>query len=216
MWSGHVDIFTNWLVDEGDPRPVGCRGCRLALPAMEPPAGGYGEQLVAVLSAAADLLADLPARVTRLTGTDLEVVLPVVDRLAALAGAGRYTLTADADQRGEIAASQAGTTAQWVADRCPCLDARDAALVAKAVRDLAGPDLAAAAAAVTAGRLSVPQQERRPSRCPCCLGPATQQLRRGAGSRTHRRSCGVEAWRRAGVREQSVTNAAYKPPATAR
>ncbi|HVD23796.1 MAG TPA: hypothetical protein VNC23_11940 [Lapillicoccus sp.] len=51
-------------------------------------AGGYGDQLVAVLSAVADLLADLPARVSRLTGSDLEVVLPVVDRLAAVAGGG--------------------------------------------------------------------------------------------------------------------------------
>ena len=70
-------------------------------------AGGYGDQLVAVLSAVADLLADLPARVSRLSGSDLEVVLPVVDRLAAVAGAGRYTITAEAVQRGEVAASQA-------------------------------------------------------------------------------------------------------------
>jgi hypothetical protein len=65
-----------------------------------------------VLSAATDLLADLPARVTRLTGPDLDVVLPVIDRLAALAGAARYTITRDAESRGEIASSQAGTTAQ--------------------------------------------------------------------------------------------------------
>ena len=56
---------------------------------MDIAVGGYGEELVAVLSAATDLLADLPARVTRLTGTDLDVVLPVIDRLAALAAAGR-------------------------------------------------------------------------------------------------------------------------------
>jgi Domain of unknown function (DUF222) len=123
---------------------------------MDLQAGGYGEQLVAVLSAATDLLADLPARVTRLTGPDLDVVLPVIDRLAALAGAGRYTITADAESRGEITASQAGTTAQWVADRCPALDGRDAGLVAKAVRDLAAPELRTAAEAVAAGRLSVP------------------------------------------------------------
>jgi hypothetical protein len=53
---------------------------------MELEAGGYGDRLVAVLSAATDLLADLPARVSRLTGPDLDVVLPVIDRLAALAG----------------------------------------------------------------------------------------------------------------------------------
>jgi HNH endonuclease len=123
---------------------------------MELQAGGYGDQLVAVLSAATDLLADLPARVSRLTGPDLDVVLPVIDRLAALAGAGRYTIIADAEQRGEVASSQAGTTMQWVADRCPSLDSRDAGLVAKAVRELATPQLRTAAEAVAAGRLSVP------------------------------------------------------------
>jgi hypothetical protein len=38
-------------------------------------AGGYGDRLVAVLSAETDLLADLPARVSRLTGPDLDGVL---------------------------------------------------------------------------------------------------------------------------------------------
>ena len=97
----------------------------------------YGDELVAVLSAATAVLSDLPARVHRLTGPDLDALLPVVDRLAAVAGAGRFTVTADAVARGEVAGSQAGSTQQWVADRCPSLDARDAALVAKAVRELA-------------------------------------------------------------------------------
>jgi hypothetical protein len=56
------------------------------------------------------------------------VVLPVIDRLAAMAGAGRYTITADAESRGEVASSQAGTTAQWIAERCPSLDSREAVL----------------------------------------------------------------------------------------
>ena len=56
------------------------------------------------------------------------MVLPVIDRLAAMAGAGRYTITADAESRGEVASSQAGTTAQWIAERCPSLDSREAVL----------------------------------------------------------------------------------------
>jgi hypothetical protein len=48
---------------------------------MEIPTGGYGDELVAVLSAATDVLKDLRARVTRLTGSDLDAVLPVIDRL---------------------------------------------------------------------------------------------------------------------------------------
>jgi hypothetical protein len=54
---------------------VGCRWWGLALPAWTLEAGGYGDQLVAVRSAATDLLADLPAGVSRLTGPDLDVVL---------------------------------------------------------------------------------------------------------------------------------------------
>ena len=91
-------------------------------------------------------------------------MLPLVDRLAAVAAAGRFTITADAVDRGEVASSQAGSTQQWVADRCPSLDARDAGLVAKAVRELtdqSGPGqalasaLAGARVAVREGRLSV-------------------------------------------------------------
>src|SRR6478752_4216257 len=115
----------------------------------------YGDELVAVLAAATAVLSDLPARVHRLTGPDLDAVLPLVDRLAAVAGAGRFTPAADAVDRGEVASSQAGSTQQWVADRCPSLDARDAGLVATAVRELAAPDLAAARVAVREGRLSV-------------------------------------------------------------
>src|SRR6476646_10900742 len=108
----------------------------------------YGDELVAVLSAATAVVSDLPARVHRLTGPDLHAVLRLVDRLTALAAAGRFTITADAVDRGEVASSQAGSTQQWVADRCPSLDARDAGLVAKAVRELATPDLLAARVAV--------------------------------------------------------------------
>src|SRR6476469_9266517 len=115
----------------------------------------YGDELVAVLAAATAVLSDLPARVHRLTGPDLDAVLPLVDRLAAVAAAARFTITADAADRGEVAGSQAGSTQQWVADRCPSLDARDAGLVAKAVRELVAPDLTAARTAVREGRLSV-------------------------------------------------------------
>src|SRR6476659_3948206 len=52
----------------------------------------YGDELVAVLSAATAVLSDLPARVHRLTGADLDAVLRLVDRLAAVAAAGRSPL----------------------------------------------------------------------------------------------------------------------------
>jgi hypothetical protein len=60
----------------------------------------YGEELLAVLSAATAALNDLPARIPRLTGADLDAVLPVIDGLAAVAGAGRFTVTAEAVDRG--------------------------------------------------------------------------------------------------------------------
>src|ERR1043165_1274930 len=111
--------------------------------------------VVASLSAVTQVLLALPDGVHQLTGTDLDVVLPVVDALAAAAAAARYVITRDARERGEIAASQAGSVAMWVAERCPSLDPREAGVVGKAVRELASPDLVAASEAVAAGRLSV-------------------------------------------------------------
>ena len=111
--------------------------------------------VVASLSAVTQVLLALPDGVHQLTGTDLDVVLPVVDGLAAAAAAARYVITRDARERGEIAASQAGSVAMWVAERCPSLDPREAGVVGKAVRELASPDLVAASEAVAAGRLSV-------------------------------------------------------------
>ena len=99
---------------------------------------------------------DLPVSVCRLTGVELGVVLGVVDRLAAVAAAGRFTIAGEADSRGEVAASQSGTLRQWVADRCPAVEARDAGVVAKAVRGLAAPVLEPARVAVGRGELSVP------------------------------------------------------------
>ena len=60
----------------------------------------YGDELVAVLSAATAVLTELPARVHQLTDPDLHAVLPLVDRLAALAGAGRFTITVDGRRPG--------------------------------------------------------------------------------------------------------------------
>src|SRR6478609_1512698 len=139
----------------------------------------YGDELVAVLSAAAAVLSDLPARVHRLTGPDLDAVLPLVDRLAAVAAAGRFTLTADAVDRGEVAGPQAGSTQQWVADRCPSLDARDAGLVAKAVRELtdqSGPGQASAFASGLASTRVAVQEGRLSVSAGCVVASELQQL----------------------------------------
>jgi hypothetical protein len=65
----------------------------------------YGEELVDLLSAATDGLRDLPARAHRLTGSDLEAMLPVIDRLAAMAEVGRLTVTTEAVDRGDVPSS---------------------------------------------------------------------------------------------------------------
>src|SRR6478735_2249728 len=139
----------------------------------------YGDELVAVMSAAAAVLSDLPARVHRLTGSDLDAVLPLVDRLAAVAAAGRFTITAVAVERGEVASSQAGSTQQWVADRCPSLDARAAGLVAKAVRELtdqSGPGQASAFASGLAGARVAVQEGRLSVSAGCVVASELRQL----------------------------------------
>jgi len=80
---------------------------------------GCREELVAALSATTEVLGDLPVSAARLTGADLDAVLTVLDRLAAVAAAGRFTLAAEAEQRGEVAGSQAGSLRQWVAGARP-------------------------------------------------------------------------------------------------
>ena len=122
---------------------------------MAAKAWGDRDDLVAALRAVTEVLLRLPDDVHRLTGADFDVVLPEVDAVAAAAAAGRFTIAREAQERGEVAASQAGSLAGWVAERCPSLDLREAGVVGKAVRELASPDLAPAREAVAAGRLSV-------------------------------------------------------------
>ena len=122
---------------------------------METELRTYGDAMLAVVSAARVALQGLPDNVHRLTSRELEGVLAEVDGLGAVVGAARFTLAAEAVERGDVSASQAGSTQQWVGEHCPSLDAREAGLVAKAVRELTGPDLAPARAAVAEGRLSV-------------------------------------------------------------
>lgn len=117
---------------------------------------GCSDELVAALSAVTRLLEDLPVQAYRLGSRDLDVVLGVADRLAAVAAASRFTLTSEAHQRGDVEASASGTVRQWVGDRCPALDARDAGVVVKAVARLNTPALETARAAVATGRLSIP------------------------------------------------------------
>ena len=114
-----------------------------------------GDELVAALASVSSVLAGLPVQVCRLGGAELDAVMGELDRLAALAAAGRFTVASEAEARGEIRGSASGTVRQWVTDRCPSLEASDAGVLAKAVTQLNTPALETARAAVAQGRLSV-------------------------------------------------------------
>ena len=63
----------------------------------------------------------------------------------------------EAESRGEIAASQAGSTAGWVAEHAPTLAAGSGAgQVARLVRECARPDLTTVQTAAVSGQVSVP------------------------------------------------------------
>ena len=69
----------------------------------------------------------------------------------------RVAVVGEAESRGEIAASQAGSTAGWVAEHAPTLAAGSGAgQVARLVRDCTRPDLSTVRAAAITGAVSVP------------------------------------------------------------
>lgn len=114
----------------------------------------YGDQLVAALERAVALGEQLPGQRFRLSGDDLARVLPLLDRCRAVMEGDTYAIAAEAELRGEVAASQAGSTANWVSQHCPSLDRRQAAAVAKAVKRLAPPRFAQVHQAVMDGQIS--------------------------------------------------------------
>ncbi len=90
-------------------------------------------------------------------GGELGALLTELDDLAAVAGGARVAVVAEAETRGEISGSQAGSTAGWVAANAPSLAAGNGAgQVARLVREAARPDLASVREAATTGQVSVP------------------------------------------------------------
>ncbi|MBK8469661.1 MAG: DUF222 domain-containing protein [Actinomycetales bacterium] len=68
----------------------------------------------------------------------------------------RVAVVAEAESRGEVAASQAGSTTGWIAGHAPSLAAAGAGQLARLVRDTHRADLAPVRDAVLAGTVSVP------------------------------------------------------------
>ncbi len=100
---------------------------------------------------------ELVASLWQVQGGELGALLGEFDALAAVACGARVAVVGEAEARGEISASQAGSTAGWVAEHAPTLAAGSGAgQVARLVRECTRPDLSPVHAAAVSGQVSVP------------------------------------------------------------
>ena len=111
----------------------------------------------AAVKAGTAAVSELVSLLWQVQGPDLEALLGAFDAMTAVAGGARVAVVAEAEARGEISASQAGSTAGWVAEHAPTLAAGSGAgQVARLVRECTRPDLASVQAAAISGAVSVP------------------------------------------------------------
>ena len=110
----------------------------------------------AEIRAATRTVAELVASLWQVQGGELGALLGELDALAAVACGARVAVVGEAESRGEITASQAGSTAGWVAEHAPTLAAGSGAgQVARLVRECARPDMTIVQAAAVSGQVSV-------------------------------------------------------------
>lgn len=113
-------------------------------------------QVRAALAGTAELLSALPETIWQAAGAELGSLLGELDRVAALAAAGRVAVTAEAVQRGEVTASQCASAAAWVGQHAPSLaSAGGAGQVAKCAELIGKPRLLPVKEAVLSGELAV-------------------------------------------------------------
>ena len=111
----------------------------------------------AEIRAATRTVTELVALLWQVQGGELGALLGEFDALAAVACGARVAVVGEAESRGEMTASQAGSTAGWVAEHAPTLAAGGGAgQVARLVRECARPDLSSVQAAAVSGAVSVP------------------------------------------------------------
>ncbi len=111
----------------------------------------------AEIRAATKTVAELVASLWQVQGGELGALLGELDALAAVVCGARVAVVGEAEARGEISASQAGSTAGWVAEHAPTLAAGSGAgQVARLVRECTRPDLSTVHAAAVSGQVSVP------------------------------------------------------------
>jgi hypothetical protein len=109
------------------------------------------------IAAATSAVRELVQVLWQVPGGELGALLGELDALAAVAGGARVAVVAEAEARGEICGSQAGSTAGWVAQHAPSLAAGSGAgQVARLVRETARADLAPVRTAAVSGAVSVP------------------------------------------------------------
>ena len=109
----------------------------------------------AAFVAARSALDGLTGLLCQVAGAELGHLVGELDALASRAAGAVVAVVAEADSRGEISASQAGTSTQWVARHAPSLAAEGAGQVARLVQECRLPELATVRAAVEGGTVSV-------------------------------------------------------------
>ncbi len=109
------------------------------------------------LLAAVSALEGLSTHLWQIPGVELEAWVTLVDRLGGLAAGARVALAVEAQQRGEIAASQAGSVTGWLTRSAPGLAAAGGVgAVALVVGEAQRPAARALVDAVVSGSLAAP------------------------------------------------------------
>jgi hypothetical protein len=109
------------------------------------------------LAAGIAAVTELVGLLWQVQGGELGALIHELDDLASVASGARVAVVAEAETRGEVSASQAGSTAGWVAQHAPSLAAGNGAgQVARLVRETARADVASVRAAAVSGSVSVP------------------------------------------------------------
>lgn len=109
----------------------------------------------AAMEAAVTALTDLRTVVHQAGGAELAELVALADELAARATAARFTLTAEAVSRGEVAASDAPSVAGWVRTHASSTRQGGCGSIARAVDTLALRSNALLRDAVESGRLAL-------------------------------------------------------------
>ncbi|WP_191562976.1 HNH endonuclease signature motif containing protein [Janibacter melonis] len=108
------------------------------------------------LDAGVEALRGLSSAIHQANGPELVEVMGVLDELTTLAAAGRYVVTAQAHERGEVAQSDAPSLPAWVREHAPSTRQGGCGTIAQAVLDLSRPVNTLLRDAVEDGTVTLP------------------------------------------------------------